>query len=83
MTATTEIKVRCTSCGKPKNSLKNKKSKLLPGVEMNLCQDCLDNKFEPRAYVILAGRTHGADYIAAYIKPQRYHGEPITVRELT
>ena len=79
----------CTSCEKPKAQLKNKKSKLLHGVPMYLCQDCLDNKREPRGYVVLAGREafqqgqNGLDRIAFWIKPQRYCGEPITLRELT
>lgn len=84
---TTEV--RCTSCEKAKAELKNKKSKLLRGVPMYLCQDCVDNKREPRGFVVLAGRQafqqgqNGLDVIAYWIKPQRYCGEPITIRELT
>lgn len=74
---------KCTSCDKPKAQLKQRKSKLLPGVPMYLCQDCLDNKREPRGFVVLAGREHGMEYVAYWIKPQRYCGEPITLRELT
>lgn len=72
----------CTSCSKPKAQLKQKKSKALPGVSMFLCQDCLDNKREPRGFVVLAGRQHGLEHISYWIKPQRYIGEPITAREL-
>jgi hypothetical protein len=72
----------CTSCRKPKASLKQKKSRLLPGVPMYLCQDCLDNKREPRGYVVLAGRKHGMDHIKFWTKPQRYIGDEITIREL-
>jgi len=75
--------MKCTSCGKPKAQLKQKRSKLLPGVPMYLCQDCMDNKREPRGFIVLAGREHGVDYVSYWIKPQRYIGEPITVRELT
>lgn len=81
--------MKCTSCDKTKNALKQKKSKLLPGVPMYLCQDCLDNKREPRGYIILAGREsfakgeNGLDRISFWVKPQRYVGEPITLRELT
>ena len=82
MSMTTEA-MKCTSCGKPKAQLKQKKSKLLPGVPMFLCQDCLDNKREPRGYVVLAGRERGIEYVSYWIKPKRYIGEEITLRELT
>lgn len=83
------IEVKCTSCKKPKAELKNKKSKLLRGVPMYLCQDCVDNKREPRGFIVLAGRQafqkgdNGLEVIGYWIKPQRYCGEPITIRELT
>lgn len=82
MTTTTTEGMVCTSCSKPKAQLKQKKSKVLPGVPMFLCQDCLDNKREPRGFVILAGRKYGSEHIANWIKPQKYLGEPITLREL-
>lgn len=74
---------QCTSCRKPKAQLKQRKSKALPGVSMYLCQDCIDNKREPRAFIVIAGRQLGVDHIEYWIKPQRYLGEPITLRELT
>lgn len=73
----------CTSCNKPKAQLKQRKSKALPGTPMYLCQDCIDNKREPRAFVILAGKQFGYDHISYWIKPQRYLGDPITLRELS
>lgn len=78
----------CTSCNKPKAQLKQKKSKVLPGVPMYLCQDCLDNKREPRGFLILAGREAAArgenpvDTLSYWIKAHRYLGEAITLREL-
>lgn len=83
MTTMMNSAMLCTSCNKPKAELKEKKSKLLPGVTMRLCNDCLTNKREPRGYIVLAGREHGLDYITYWIKNHRYVGEPITVRELT
>ncbi len=80
---TTTDSMLCTSCRKPKNSLKQKKSKALPGIQMYICQDCLDNKREPRGFLVLAGREHGIDFIKYWVKPQRYLGEPITLSELT
>jgi len=73
----------CTSCGKPKNQLKQKRSKALPGVPMYICQDCIDNKREPRGFIVLAGREQGLDHVSYWIKPKRYVGEDITARELT
>jgi uncharacterized protein YlaI len=81
--------MKCTSCEKPKAQLKSKKSKLLRGVPMYLCQECLDAKREPRGYIVLAGREafqrgeNGLDKIGFWIKPQRHCGDPITLRELT
>lgn len=73
----------CTSCKKHKAELKQKKSKVLPGVPMYLCKDCLYNKREPRGFIILAGREHGLEHVASWIKPKRYLGEDITLREVT
>lgn len=74
--------VICTSCRKPKNALKQKKSKALPGSIMFLCTDCIENRREPRSFVVLGARQFGADHVSFWIKPQRYLGEPITLREL-
>ena len=83
MNTTTDEKMLCTSCSKPKAQLKLKKSKVLPGTIMFLCQTCLDNKFEPRGFVVLAGRQRGMEAILPWIKPnQRHTGSPITIREL-
>lgn len=74
---------KCTSCDKPKAHLKQRKSKVLPGAMMYVCQDCIENKREPRAFVVIAGRQLGANHISYWVKPQRYLGEPITLRELS
>lgn len=87
MTAMSEAMI-CTSCKKPKAALKAKKSKALPGVPMYLCQECLDNRREPRGFLVLAGRQahdRGENPIEAlsyWIKHHRYLGDPITLREL-
>lgn len=73
----------CTSCSKVKARLTTRKSRVLPGVPMFLCQDCVDNKREPRAFIVLAGRERGIEAVINWIKPQRHLGEPITLRELT
>lgn len=75
--------MRCTSCDKPKAALKQKKSKAFNGVPWYACQDCLDNKREPRGYLILAGRQDGLEAIEFWLKPiKRYCGADITAREL-
>lgn len=73
----------CTSCNNPKAELKKKQSKALPGVTMFLCKECLDNKREPRGFIVLAGRQDGIDSISFWVKGHRYVGEPITARELS
>lgn len=82
LNATTE-EIVCTSCNKPKAQLKKKKSKVLRGVPMYLCQDCLDNNREPRGFVVLAGRRYGIDHVSYWTKPKRYLGDEITLSELT
>lgn len=88
MTATMSSGVKCTSCNKVKHQLKQKKSKALPGVPMYLCQDCMDNKREPRAFLVLAGRQaaergeNPVESLGYWIKAHRYIGDSITLREL-
>jgi len=74
---------KCSSCGKVKHELKKRNSRALPGAVMYVCEDCTSKKYEPRGLIILAGRQFGQDHIKFWIKPQRYVGEPITLRELT
>ncbi len=83
MTTMTNEAVICTSCKKHKNQLKQKKSKALPGSIMFICQDCIDNKREPRAFIVLGARQFGAKHVEFWIKPKRYLGEDITLRELS
>lgn len=89
MTILTNDTMKCTSCNKPKAALKQKKSKVLPGVPMYMCQDCLDNKREPRGFIVLAGRSaaqkgdNPVEILGYWIKGKRYCGADITLRELT
>lgn len=89
MSTTTTEGMICTSCRKAKAQLKQKKSKALPGTPMYLCQDCMDNKREPRGFLVLAGRQaaqrgdNPVEVLSYWIKQHRYLGEPITLRELT
>ena len=74
--------MECQSCGKQKADLTAKKSKLWPNTDILLCNDCIRGKFEPRAFIVLAGRTNGATFVLEYIKNHRYCGREITAAEL-
>lgn len=72
----------CFSCGKQKNELLPKKSDIINGVTLLMCQLCLDSKFEPRWTVILGGRQQGAESVRDYIIKRRYVGRDISAEEL-
>lgn len=72
----------CSSCGKQKQELHPKKSKLMSTMTLLLCNDCTKGKMEPRYLIILTGRSKGAESVSDYVKNHRYHGEPILAKEL-
>lgn len=72
----------CASCGKQRDHLHTVKSNLLPGVNLFMCQVCIDDKFEPRWVIILAGRQNGAEFVREYVIKNRYHGRKIMAEEL-
>jgi hypothetical protein len=72
----------CYSCGKQKNELQPKKSEIMDGVTLFMCQLCLDSKFEPRWVIILCGRQNGAESVRDYIIKRRYVGRTIDAEEL-
>lgn len=72
----------CFSCSKQRESLYPVKSALLKGVDLFLCQNCIDSKFEPRWVIILAGRQNGSEYIRDYIIKNRYVGKKISAEEI-
>jgi len=72
----------CYSCGKQKNELQPKKSDIMDGVTLFMCQLCLDSKFEPRWVIILCGRQKGAESVRDYIIKRRYVGRTIDAEEL-
>lgn len=75
--------VVCTSCRKPKNELKTRKSKVLPGAQMYLCRTCIEAGLEPRGFLIVASRQlANRDAAQRYIKRRKYLGEPILAEEL-
>jgi NMD protein affecting ribosome stability and mRNA decay len=72
----------CSSCGKQKNELQPKKSDIISGVTLYMCQTCLESKFEPRWVVILGGRQNGPETVRDYIIKRRYVGNTISAEEL-
>jgi hypothetical protein len=72
----------CYSCGKQKNELHPRKSAIINGVMLFMCQLCIDDKLEPRWVVILGGRQNGPEHVRDYIVKRRYLGRPISAEEL-
>lgn len=72
----------CSVCNNNKHELHPKKSKLMDGMTLLLCNSCLDSKKEPRFVVVLHGRANGIQSVSSYIKEHRYAGADITASEL-
>lgn len=72
----------CYSCSKPKANLTLRKSSLLSGVNLLLCQSCVNDKLEPRWTIILSGRKYGPEHVREFIIRHRYIGREITATEL-
>lgn len=72
----------CYSCSKPKANLSLKRSTLLPGVNLLLCQTCTESKFEPRWTIILSARKNGPAYVREFIVKRLYVGNEISATEL-
>lgn len=72
----------CYSCSKQRAELFARKSALISGVNLLMCQSCIDNKFEPRWTIILSARKFGADHVRDYIVKRRYVGREISANEL-
>jgi len=74
--------VSCYSCNKQKANLNVKRSVLIPGVTLLMCQTCVDSKFEPRWTIILSARKNGPEFVRDFIVKRRYVGEEIKATEL-
>jgi hypothetical protein len=72
----------CYSCNKSKHQLHPVESKILSGTTLFMCQSCIDEKFEPRWVIIMAGRQFGSDKVREYITKRRYVGNEIYANEL-
>lgn len=76
-------KIPCSSCDQVRYQLKRRQSKLIPSFTLNLCNECIARKYEPRWIIIMAGRQFGSTYVKDYLEPKRYHGEEILLKETT
>jgi hypothetical protein len=74
--------MQCYSCSKQKNELQPKKSDIMSGITIFMCQSCIDAKFEPRWVIVLAGRQKGPEFVRDYIIKRRYVGRVIDAEEL-
>lgn len=72
----------CFSCSKQREHLNPVQSALMPGINLFMCQTCIDDKFEPRWVIILAGRQNGSEYVREYIIKNRYFGKRISAEEI-
>lgn len=79
---TTPTSMPCTVCRKHKFQLRPRKSKLNPGMQMWLCNDCFVGKKEPRFVVIMVGRRDGPLAVEEYLRLRKYVGEEILAVDL-
>lgn len=71
--------MQCSSCGKQRHELTRIKSRLRSSMELNLCNECISMKREPRWLIILVGRSGDEGYKLAvpFVKSHRYVGKTI------
>lgn len=77
--------VSCVVCNKQRapGEVHKGQSKLLPKTPNYLiCNTCVAEKKEPRAFIIIVARTKGFKAVEDYIKNHRYYGPPILGTEL-
>ena len=54
----------------------------MDGIQLFMCQMCIDAGYEPRWVIILAGRQKGPDKVRKHIINRLYLGKAITAEEL-
>jgi hypothetical protein len=75
-------RANCQCCSQPRAELKQYKSKLIDGMTLLMCNDCILAKFEPRFVIILTARAKGHDSVKEYIQKRRYVGAPIEASDI-
>lgn len=74
--------IECSSCSKPKKELKRIKSKLQISMTINMCNECLAFKREPRYIIVLtAQQPGGLEKVRPYVVEYRYVGRKIELEE--
>lgn len=74
--------MKCSSCSRQKANLHAKKSDIINGVTVLMCQSCIDAGYEPRWIIILGGRQNGPSYVKNYVSKHLYVGNEILAHEL-
>ena len=74
--------INCSSCGKVRKDLFPKKSPLMAGVTLYMCQTCINAGFQPRWVIILHARKNGIESVSDYLRKHRYIGRDIIGSEL-
>lgn len=81
----TRTDLTCTVCRRHRATLRPRKSKLLYNITLFLCNECFEDKREPRFAVILVARDKnngGLEKVRDYIRNHRYYGDKIRAEEL-
>lgn len=74
--------MNCSCCGKQRAEIHAARSKLVPGVPLFMCNECIRGKHEPRFVIILAGRDTGPESVADYIVKRQFCGADILFTEV-
>jgi hypothetical protein len=74
--------VICQCCGKQKQSVTPKKSTLIAGNTILVCDLCRERKYEPRHIIVIVGRSKGPQAVREHINKRLYAGDEITASEL-
>ena len=74
--------ILCYSCSKSRFKISAKKSVLIKGINLLLCEQCISSGYEPRWAIILAGRQYGSELVKEYVLKHKYYGEEISATEL-
>lgn len=74
--------VKCASCNGQRNELKDVPSKLLPGMQFLMCNDCISKGWEPRWAVIMANQQFGNGAVKPFVTNHLYAGNQITLEEV-
>jgi NMD protein affecting ribosome stability and mRNA decay len=75
-------KILCYSCSIAKNKIRAIKSRLIPNINLMLCDSCISYGYEPRWAIVIAGRQNGSDLVKDYVLSKKYIGEEIVASEL-